>query len=128
VTADAKSKIYGAGNPALTYTITGFVNGDPASVASGTANCATTATTLSGVGGYPITCTQGTLAATNYTFSFVGGTLTVTQATLTVTANDQSREYGDANPALNATITGFKNGEAVSGSAGTGTASSSTAA
>src|SRR5438552_1640748 len=119
VTADAKSKIYGAGNPALTYTITGFVNGDPASIVSGTANCATTATILSGVGGYPITCTQGTLSATNYAFSFVGGTLTVTQATLTVTADPQSRVYGAGNPALTYIITGFVNRDAASVVAGT---------
>src|SRR5207245_4100394 len=75
-----------------------------------------------------ITCTQGTLSATNYTFSFVGGTLTVTQATLTVTANNQTREYGDANPILDATISGFKNGENLASSGVTGTASCSTAA
>src|SRR5437763_3698315 len=128
VTADPQSRVYGAGNPALTYIITGFVNGDAASVVSGTANCTTTATLLSGVGGYSITCTQGTLSATNYTFSFVGDTLTVTQATLTVTANNQAREYGDANPILDATISGFKNGENLASSGVTGTASCSTAA
>ncbi|TMG03036.1 MAG: choice-of-anchor D domain-containing protein, partial [Chloroflexi bacterium] len=128
VTADPQSRVYGAGNPALTYIITGFVNGDAASVVSGTANCSTTATLLSGVGGYSITCTQGTLSATNYTFGFVGGTLTVTQATLTVTANSHSREYGDANPILDATISGFKNGENLASSGVTGTASCSTAA
>src|SRR5204863_11732 len=106
VTADPKSKVYGAGNPSLTYTITGFVNGDPGTVVSGVAGCNTTATPLSGVGGYPITCTQGSLSATNYTFSFVGGTLTVGPATLTVTANDKNREYGDANPSFDATMTG----------------------
>src|SRR5438477_619258 len=128
VTADPQSRVYGAGNPALTYIITGFVNGDAASVVSGTANCSTTATLLSGVGGYSITCTQGTLSATNYTFGFVGGTLTVTQATLTVTANSHSREYGDANPILDATISGLKNGENLASSGVTGTASCSRAA
>src|SRR5207245_4899163 len=86
VTADPKSKVYGAGNPSLTYTITGFVNGDLASVVSGTAICSTTATPSSGVGGYAISSTQGSLSATNYTFSFVHGTLTVGPAILTVTA------------------------------------------
>src|SRR5205823_4435487 len=128
VTADAQSKVYGAGNPALTYIITGFVNGDAASVVSGTANCSTTATLLSGVGGYSITCTQGTLSATNYTFSFVGDTLTVTQATLTVTANNQAREYGDPNPGFDATITGFKNGQNLTTSGVSGTASCSSSA
>src|SRR5207237_828475 len=128
VTAGPQSRVYGAGNPALTYIITGFVNGDAASVVSGTANCSTTATLLSGVGGYSITCTQGTLSATNYTFSFVGGTLTVTQARLTVTANDKTREYGDPNPSFDATITGFKNGQNLTTSGVTGTASCSSSA
>ena len=36
------------------------------------------------------------------------GTLTVDKAHLTVTANDATREYGDANPAFSGSITGFK--------------------
>src|SRR5207245_2540484 len=127
-TADPKSKVYGAGNPSLTYTITGFVNGDLASVVSGTAICTTTATPSSGVGGYPITCTQGSLSATNYNFSFVGGTLTVGPATLTVTAKDNNREYGDVNPAFDATITGFKNGENLASSGVSGSPACSTSA
>ncbi len=45
---------------------------------------------------------------------------TITKATLIVDANDKSRDYGDPNPAFDATITGFKNGEtlATSGVAG----------
>src|SRR3989442_14472760 len=109
VTANPKSKVYGAGNPSLTYTITGFVNGDLASMVSGTAICNTTATPLSGVGGYPITCTQGSLSATNYTFSFVGGSFTVGPSTLTVTADPKSKVYGAGNPSLTYTITGFVN-------------------
>jgi len=38
----------------------------------------TTATNLSPAGSYPITVSLGTLAATNYTFNFTNGTLTVT--------------------------------------------------
>ena len=38
----------------------------------------TTATATSLPGSYPITVTLGTLAAANYTFNFVNGTLTVT--------------------------------------------------
>jgi hypothetical protein len=86
VTPDNLSMVYGAAVPTLTYQITGFVNSDPSSVVSGTASCTTTATSTSPVGGYTITCTQGTLAASNYTFQFVGGTLNVTQATTTVSA------------------------------------------
>ena len=42
--------------------------------------------TLANAGAYAITIAAGTLSATNYNFSLVNGTLTVTQAVLTVTA------------------------------------------
>ena len=51
---------------------------------TGTASCTTTATTSSPFGSYPITCTQGGLTASNYSFNFVPGTLTVTAATPTL--------------------------------------------
>jgi 6-phosphogluconolactonase (cycloisomerase 2 family) len=112
VTADNVSRLYGDPNPAtFTYTITGFVNGDTIAVVSGTADCSTTATQTSPVGTYPITCTQGTLSATNYDFVFVDGTLTVNPAPLTVTVNNATRAYGDPNPAFTGTITGIKNGD-----------------
>ena len=57
------------------------------------------ATTSSVIGSYAITTTVGTLAASNYTFSFTAGTLTVTAATLTVTADAKTKTYGAANPA-----------------------------
>ena len=79
VTANGASKVQGAANPALTYTVTGFVNNDTqGSATTGTPTEFTTATTNSTPGTYPITIQQGTLAATNYTFTFVNGTLSVT--------------------------------------------------
>ena len=78
VTADNQTRLFGAANPTLTYTIAGFVNGDTQAVVSGTPTVTTTAINTSPVGTYPITITVGTLAATNYTFTFVNGTLTVT--------------------------------------------------
>jgi len=70
VTADDLGKTYGAGNPTLSATITGFVNGDTSSVVSGAASLSTTATTSSSIGGYAITPVIGALSATNYTFGF----------------------------------------------------------
>jgi hypothetical protein len=64
--------------PKLTYTLTGFVNGDPLSVVTGTPIETTTATKGSNVGAYTIGISQGTLAATNYSFTMQNGTLTVT--------------------------------------------------
>ncbi len=64
--------------PALTYMTTGFVNGDTSTVVTGKPVENTTAVQGSKPGAYPITITQGTLAAANYGFSFRNGTLTVT--------------------------------------------------
>jgi hypothetical protein len=85
VTANNASRVFGAANPAFTAAISGFVNGDTQSVVSGAAALTTTATAASPVGTYPIDAAQGTLAAANYSFAFVSGTLTVTPATVTVT-------------------------------------------
>ena len=51
------------------------------------ASLTTTATSASPVGSYSITAAQGTLAAANYSFSYVGSQLTVTPAVLTITAS-----------------------------------------
>lgn len=81
VTANNASRAVGAANPAFTYTITGFVRGDTFSVVSGTAPETTTATSTSPAGTYPITFSGTALAAANYTFTYVNGTLTITGST-----------------------------------------------
>src|SRR5438128_3762432 len=107
VTADAKSRAYGDVNPALTYQVggSGLANGDTLSGA-----LATSATTASNVGTYGIG--QGTLAASgNYALNYTSNNLTVTQRTLTVTADAKSRAYGDANPALTYQVGGDRKGD-----------------
>ena len=47
----------------------------------------------------------------DYTISYVAGTLTVTPAALTITADNQSKVYGAALPALTASYSGFVNGD-----------------
>jgi sugar lactone lactonase YvrE len=109
VTAANASRAYGAANPTFTATITGFVNGDSqATATTGTPSLTTTATTTSPAGSYPITATIGTLTATNYTFGFVAGTLTIGQTTPTITwATPAAITYGTALSAtqLNASST-----------------------
>jgi hypothetical protein len=80
VTASNASRIYGADNPAFTYTFNGFASGDSSSVVSGTPTLTTTATANSPPGRYPIVAVPGTLSAANYTFTLVNGTLTVLPA------------------------------------------------
>jgi hypothetical protein len=77
VSANNLTVNYGSTLPQLTYTVSGFVNGDTLTVLSGAPALSTTATNRSLPGTYPITISQGTLAATNYTFTFVNGTLTI---------------------------------------------------
>ena len=78
VTASSQSRLFGASNPGLTATISGFVNGDTAAAINGAPSCTTAAAAYSPGGSYPIACTQGTLSALKYRFGpFVPGTLKV---------------------------------------------------
>ncbi len=108
-TADNKSRVYGDANPALTVTYTGFKNGDTSSVINSAATASTGANATSGVNTYAIIAAGA--SDDNYDFTYVGGTLTVNKATLTATASNGARAYGDANPALTVSYSGFKNGE-----------------
>ena len=82
VTANSKSKVYGAIDPALDYSITGtFYYTDDYSVITGV-NLSTTIGAAATFGTHPITASGGT--ATNYEVTHVAGTLTVSKATLTV--------------------------------------------
>ncbi|MGI9103823.1 MAG: Ig-like domain repeat protein [Terriglobales bacterium] len=78
VSADNKTMAAGAAVPALTYGISGLASFDTSAAYSGTPILTTTATSSSLAGQYPITATIGTLHATNYSFYFLDGTLTVT--------------------------------------------------
>ena len=91
VTANAQTKVYGAPDPALTFTATGFINGD------------TEATALSGaldraigsnVGKYAINIGTLTTSA-NYNGSFTGALLEITAAPLSIAASDATKVYGD---------------------------------
>ncbi|OOQ57316.1 MBG domain-containing protein [Mucilaginibacter pedocola] len=109
ITAGSVNKAYGSANPALTVTYTGFKNGETATALTTQPKVSTTAVTASPVGTYPVTVSGA--ASANYAISYVAGTLTVRPATLTITAASPARVYGDANPALTVTYTGFKNSE-----------------
>ncbi len=106
--AAAASRVYGDPNPAFSGGVTGLKNGDVI-----TATFASAASATSPVGTYPIlaTLTDPGLKLGNYTVNPNNGTLTVTQASLTVTAGNASRLYGDPNPPFTGTITGLKNGD-----------------
>ena len=127
VTADNQSRAYGAANPVFAETITGFVNGENGSVVTGTGMGSSTATNTTNVGNTTIAASNSGLSATNYDFAnLVDGTLTINKAHLTVTADNQSRAYGAANPIFTETVSGFVNGESATnvGLIGTATGNS----
>jgi len=112
VTAANKSVVYGSTIPALTYTVSGFVNGDTVATAlTGTPNITTAALATSSAGTYPITLAAGSLAASNYSLKCVAGTLTISKAVLTVTANSLSKVYGATSPTFTYAVTGFINAD-----------------
>jgi hypothetical protein len=77
VTADNQDINHGDAMPALTYTCTGFVLGQNASVLGGSPNLSVLANANQAAGIYPIQISPGSLSSANYTFQFVPGTLTV---------------------------------------------------
>ncbi len=84
VTASNLSRAYGETNPVFTVGYSGFVNGDDTNVLTGVPSLTTSAVTNSPVGGYAISVGQGTLNAPGYALAFADGTLTVTQAVVTI--------------------------------------------
>lgn len=113
VKADNQSRLYGATNPPLTVTYSGFAAGETLtnSGVTGAPVVTTTADVTSLPGSYPITVITGTLTAQNYTFTPAAGTLTVSKATLLVVADSLWRVYGVANPPLTVTYSGFASGD-----------------
>jgi gliding motility-associated-like protein len=109
ITANNATKVYATANPALSVTYAGFVNGDTNTSLTTQPTITTTAVTGSAVGAYPVT-ESGAVSA-NYTISYVAGTLTVTPATLTITAGNATKVYGAINPAFSVSYTGFVNGD-----------------
>jgi uncharacterized repeat protein (TIGR03806 family) len=109
ITAENKSRTYGAVNPALTASYAGFVNGETATVLDSPVSLSTVATAASPVGSYAITASGA--ADANYTITHVNGTLAVTRAPLTITAENKTKIEDQPNPPLTAVYNSFVNGE-----------------
>ncbi len=138
ITAKPQSKTYGTGYTldATQFTTSGLLNGD--TVGSVTlSSLGSTATAAAG--SYAITpsaVTGGTFSPSNYAILYSSGTLTVNQAPLTITANNQSKTYGQTvsfgsgSTLFSTNAGGLKNGDtigkvtlSVSNSGGNATAS-----
>ena len=101
VTAHSYTREYGEENPIFTYDCDGVFDGEP--------SIGCEATNTSPVGTYDIIITKGSIDNDNV--SYVNGTLTITKAPLTITANSYTREQGEDNPSFEFTYEGFKNSE-----------------
>ena len=134
VVADDKTINAGALVPTFTVTMSGFEGSDTqVNSTTGSADCTTNAPDTNTVGDYTITCTQGTLSSSKYSFSpFIPGTLHIVPAPptspLTITANDATATYGSLVQILSALITGFVNGDTLATSDVTGSPSCTTTA
>ena len=115
VTVKPASKSYGAPNPSFEVAYAGFVNGDDEGDLDGTLAFHTTADATSAVGEYDVTASG--LTSNNYDISYVKGTLTVAKRAITVTADPQSKTYGNADPTLSYQVTSgsLAQGDAFSG-------------
>ncbi|TCT01741.1 MBG domain-containing protein, partial [Aquabacter spiritensis] len=114
VTAVGQSRAYGDDNPVSgTASAPNLVNGDTIS----SVTVASTATAASNVGSYNLLASAavfGTGLATNYLITYADAAtgLSVTQAALTVTANNDTMIYGDDAPtAIGYVATGWKNSQ-----------------
>ena len=109
ITANNTNEIYGAGLPVFTASYSGFTNGDTANSLTTPVALATSASSASPVGNYTITASAATSA--NYNISFSPGVLTVTPASLNITANDTNKMYGATLPGFTASYSGFVNND-----------------
>ncbi len=111
ITADNQTKVYdGTVFSGFTVSYDGFVNSETQSNLGGTLAFSGDATTQTGVGSYTIT--PGGLTSDNYTITFTDGSLEITRATLTITADNQTKVYdGTVFSGFTASYSGFVNSE-----------------
>jgi hypothetical protein len=123
VTPDAKTKVYGSADPALTGTLFGFLAADGV-----TATYSRTAGETVLGGPYTISATLSPAGVlTNYTITYNTASFSITPKAASVTANNKTMSYGDAIPPLDATVTGTVNGDTLNYSLSTTATSSSDA-
>jgi len=109
IAAANEAMTYGGTVPALTATYTGFVNGDNSSSLATAPTLSTTATSGSAAGTYPITPSGA--VDQNYNITYTPGTLTINPASLLVTANAETKKFGDPDPTLTYAVSGYVNGD-----------------
>ena len=120
MTATDTNKEYGSTQvfAGTEFTVTGTLfNGD---TLTNVTLASTGAPDTAPAGSFAITpsAAQG-VGLSNYVITYNSGTLTVAPKTATIAANPKSKTYGDANPALDAAVTGTINGDTLNYTLGT---------
>ncbi len=111
ITAGSPTMAYGGTVPVITPSYSGFVNGDGPSTLTTMPTCAVTTTPNKyTVGSYATSCMGA--ADANYSISYAAGTLSVTPASLLITASSASMTYGGPEPAISPIYNGLVNGNA----------------
>jgi filamentous hemagglutinin family protein len=114
ISAHPASMTYGGSVPTFSDTISGFVNGDTASIVSGV-SVTSNAPASPPAGAYVITPSGATVATPvggaepNYTIAYQTAAFTVNPAPLTVTASAASAVYGGAIPNFSLSFSGLVN-------------------
>ena len=111
VTANNHSITYGAAPANNGFTYGSFQGSDTSSVVSGGVDYTYNYTQYGNIGSYTITPNVSALTATNYTFTPVAGTLTVSALTATLSWSDTSLVYNGATQAPTCNITNAVNGD-----------------
>ena len=106
VTAENKIKTFGESDPEFTAKIEGLVNNESPDLIKYTL----TRTEGENVGEYAITV-KGDEKQGNYVVTFGDGKLTINPAPVTVTAENKTKTFGEADPEFTATVTGLVNNE-----------------
>ena len=108
VNVDNASRQFGQPNPVFTGSITGIKNGDNITATYSSNTDATTP-----VGNYAIVATLADPDSKlgNYTVTQNNGTLTITPAGLSITADNKTKILDAPNPSFTVTYAGFQNGD-----------------
>jgi stringent starvation protein B len=110
VTPNAASKVYGAADPSLSGTLTGFLPADNVSVVYSREAGETVAGSPYEISA--VLSPAGVLG--NYDITYNTADFTITPKAASVTPNAASKVYGAADPTLSGTLTGFQVADGVS--------------
>lgn len=114
VTAAARTIQYGDATPTFSSSATGLISGHSLTgatykfVGTGGTIYPESTTAPTGVGTYSVVPSDATVtggAQTNYFFTYVGATFTITARAITVTADAKTKTYGDNDPTLTFSVT-----------------------